>query len=74
MKYTLALAVMVLASILFGIVIGLTAGTIRAARKERRRDAPVPIDLGYDPMNPINGRQSGHGEPIVVDGVTLWRV
>lgn len=49
----------------------LTAGMIIRHHIRTRKEAPAPLDLGYDPNNPIN--QSKH-DPIEVDGVKLWRI
>ena len=49
----------------------LTAGLI-IRHRDRAREAPVPVDISYDPTNPIN--QTRFGDPIEVDGVKLWRI
>lgn len=49
----------------------LTAGLI-IRHRDRAREAPAPVDIGYDPANPIN--QTHFADPVEIDGVKLWRV
>lgn len=50
----------------------LTAGLIIRHHIRVQEEAPAPIDLGYDPNNPIN--QGGQVDQLEVDGVKLWRI
>lgn len=57
----------------FGVIAGAGLGSWRAHRAEKRKDvSPAPVDLGYDPENPING--GGRWQPVTVEGRTFWRV
>ena len=51
----------------------LTAGMIiRHHLRTTAQEAPAPIDIGYDPTNPIN--RGRYEDPVEVDGVRLWRI
>lgn len=55
------------------LVMGGFAGAFLAKRTGRRGDAaPAPVELGYDPENPINGRLND-GKRMVINGVE-WTV
>lgn len=52
---------------------GLFGSLITAFTKARKpHPAPAPVDLGYDPDNPINRGRSW--EPVEVEGRTFYRV
>ena len=54
------------------VLLGGVAGAFIGAKTSRRRDiAPAPVDLGYDPDNPMN---AGHREYVDIGGVRLWRM
>lgn len=56
--------IMCLMCVLLGILIGLFAARAAIRHEARRTEAPAPIDLGYDPNNPINGRREiGQTDP-----------
>ena len=53
-------------------VLGLCAGYALGRKTRKRAKAPAPVDIGYDPQNPMN---AGRGwEPVQVEGFTLYRV
>ena len=54
-----------------GLFAGYCAGTAKTKRAAAKMDAPVPIDPGYDPNNPINRREGW--EYIEIDGRPFWK-
>lgn len=64
------LCVMCVMCVLLGVVIGLFMA--RATVRRVRPEAPAPVDLGYDPNNPMNcGRER---ETEVICGATWYRI
>ncbi len=58
LSFDLELGVLCLLCIVLGMSIQYALSFCRRpkTRRSRRFDAPVPLDLGYDPNNPINQR------------------
>lgn len=55
-----------------GMLVGFLAGHMTRSSKNSRREAPAPVDIGYDEGNPINGK-GRHGETVVIDGYE-WKI
>ena len=59
------------ALVILALVSGYLAG-YGMGRRIRKQNAPAPVDIGYDPQNPMN---AGRGwEPVKVEGYTFYRV
>lgn len=55
------------------LIIGTLFGTILAGKSgHRRNEAPAPVDLSYDPTNPINGAPMGRKREAVQMGGATW--
>lgn len=58
------------------LIVGALFGAFLAGKSgHRRNEAPAPIDLSYDPTNPVNGREMGRKrEPVQMCGATWYRM
>lgn len=70
-------ALIVFGGVLVGLLWGYAFKSLEIRKKTARKafQAPAPVDLGYDVNNPINGRYNAkHGETVVIDGFTWYRM
>ena len=66
------------------LVIGMMLGRLWAtglyeekARRTKRPEAPAPVELGFDPMNPMNGgarTAAKRGERVEICGGVFYRM
>lgn len=55
-----------------GMLVGFLAGHMTRSSKNSRREAPAPVDIGYDEGNPINGK-GRHGETVIINDYE-WKI
>ena len=66
--------ILLFGGVISGILIGLGIGQIHLTHKRRELDEVRPMELGYDPNNPINRGPIADIQPGEIDEYGFYRV